>query len=57
LAELFQRKPGSAQVHIELIEQETGSRLTMDPQVTIRPDRDFLESLEKICGKGSYQIV
>ncbi len=57
LAELFQRKPGSARVHIELIEQETGARLTMDPQITIRPDRDFLESLEKICGKGSYQII
>ncbi len=56
LAELFERKPGAAHVRLELIE-ENGSRMTLDPPVTVRPDRDFVESVEKICGKGSCQII
>ena len=56
LAELFQRKPGEAQVRLELIEAD-GRRLNVDPPNTVRPDRDFLESLEGICGKGCYQLI
>src|ERR1022692_2678012 len=56
LAELFQRKPGAAKVRLELLE-ETGRRLNLDPPTTVRPDREFLESLEKICGKGCYQLM
>ncbi len=56
LADLFQRKPGTAKVRLELVE-ETGRRLNLDPPATVRPDREFLESLEKICGKGCYQLI
>ena len=56
LAELFQSKPGDARVRLELIEED-GRRLNLDPPSTVRPDRDFLESLERICGKGCYQLI
>ena len=36
---------------------EDGRRLNFDPPSTVRPDREFLESLEKICGKGCYQLI
>ncbi len=56
LAELFQRKPGSARVRLELV-QENGFRLTLEAEATVRPDREFLETVEQICGKGSYTLV
>jgi DNA polymerase-3 subunit alpha len=56
LAELFQRKPGAARIRLELV-YEDGRRLNFDPPATVRPDREFLVSLEKICGKGSYQLI
>jgi DNA polymerase-3 subunit alpha len=56
LADLFQRKPGAAKVRFELVE-ETGRRLNLDPPTTVRPDREFLEAIEKICGKGCYQLI
>jgi DNA polymerase-3 subunit alpha len=56
LADLFQRKPGAAKVRFELVE-ETGRRVNLDPPTTVRPDREFLESIEKICGKGCYQLI
>jgi len=56
LADLFQRKPGAAKIRLELVE-ETGRRLNLDPPTTVLPDREFLESLEKICGKGCYQVI
>jgi len=56
LAELFNSKPGDAKVRFELIEED-GRRFNLDPPVQVRPDRDFLDSLEKICGKGCYQVM
>ncbi len=56
LAELFSRKPGPARVRLELI-QENEFRVTLEPEATVRADREFLDAVERICGKGSYKII
>ncbi len=56
LAELFQRKPGQATVRLEII-REGNFRVTLEPTLKVRPDKEFLTEVETICGKGSVIVI
>ncbi len=56
LAELFQRKPGPANVRLELI-REGDFRVTLEPRAKVRPDKEFLAEVEAICGRGSVIVI
>ena len=56
LADLFQRKPGRSNVRLEII-REGEFRLTLEPPMKVRPDKEFLGEVEAICGKGSVVVI
>ena len=56
LAEVFQRKPGRANVRLQ-ITREGDFRVTLEPAMKVRPDKEFLAEVEAICGKGSVVVI
>ncbi len=56
LADLFQRKPGRANVRLEII-REGDFRVTLEPTLKVRPDKEFLSAVETICGKGAVVVI
>ncbi len=56
LIELFQRKPGETQVRFRL-EQARDFSVILDVPAKVRPDREFREAVEKICGAESIEVL
>jgi DNA polymerase-3 subunit alpha len=56
LRELFDRKRGDTEVHL-LVEKPKQYIATMPLEVRIRPDKEFLAELAKLCGDDAYQVI
>ncbi len=56
LAELFQRKPGQANVRLEIV-REGDFSLTLEPAAKVCPDKEFLAQVEAICGKDAVILI
>ncbi len=56
LQSLFARKPGDAQVRLKL-EKPRDFTVTMDISARIRPDREFRQEIERICGPESFEVM
>ncbi len=56
LHELFQRKPGAAQVRLRL-ESPRDFSLILDVTERVRPDREFRKAVEAICGAESLEVL
>ncbi|MSV29420.1 MAG: DNA polymerase III subunit alpha [Bryobacterales bacterium] len=56
LIELFQRKPGETQVRFRL-EQARDFSVILDVPAKVRPDREFREAVEKICGAEAIEVL
>ena len=56
LIDLFQRKPGETQVRFRL-EQARDFSVILDVPVKVRPDREFREAVEKICGAEAIEVL
>jgi DNA polymerase-3 subunit alpha len=56
LQELFQKKPGETEVRFRL-ELPRDFSVILDVPVKVRPDREFREALEKICGADAIEVL
>jgi DNA polymerase-3 subunit alpha len=56
LNELFGRKHGSTEVRLRL-EKPRDFSVVMDVASKVRPDREFLAELERICGPESLEVL
>ncbi len=56
LSELFQKKPGETAVRLRL-ENPRDFSLLLDITQKVRPDREFKEALERICGTEAYEVL
>ena len=55
-AKLFQQKPGETQVRFRL-ELPRDFSVILDVPAKVRPDREFKEALEKICGPDAIEVL
>jgi DNA polymerase-3 subunit alpha len=56
LDELFRNKPGETEVRFRL-ELPRDFSVILDVPVKVRPDREFKEALERICGADSIEVL
>ena len=56
LQELFQKKPGETEVRFRL-ELPREFSVILDVPAKVRPDREFKEALEKICGADAIEVL
>jgi DNA polymerase III subunit alpha len=56
LRDLFARKPGPASVRLRLDNPRDFS-VILDIAVKVRPDREFRQEVEKICGPECYEVL
>jgi len=56
LAELFQRKPGDAQVRLRL-EKPRDFAVILDIDAKVRPDKEFRAEIERLCGPDSLEVL
>ncbi len=56
LARLFQRKPGPTEVRLRL-ERPRDFSLILDITQKVRPDREFRDEVERLCGPDSLEIL
>ena len=56
LSALFVRKPGKAQIRLRL-EKPNDFAMTLDVATTVRPDREFMAEVKRICGDESLEIM
>ena len=56
LHELFERKPGNAQVRLKLESPRDFSAI-LDVAQKVRPDREFRKTVEEICGADSFEVL
>lgn len=56
LNQLFVRKSGATEVRLR-IEKPRDFSVIMDVSTKVRPDREFLAELEKICGPESVEVL
>ena len=56
LQKLFQEKPGETEVRFRL-ELPRDFSVILDVPVKVRPDREFREALEKICGADAMEVL
>jgi DNA polymerase-3 subunit alpha len=54
LSELVRRKPGSTSVRLRL-ESPSGFAVSLDIAEKVRPDREFREEIERLCGRHAYE--
>jgi len=54
LNDLFARKPGETSVRLRL-ESPRDFSLTLDITRKVKPDREFIREIERICGPDSYE--
>lgn len=56
LHELFDSKPGPCRVAFELV-QPDGSSATLQSDRRVRPDRQLVEEVQKMCGADAVQVL
>lgn len=56
LTQLFDRKQGEAQVRLRL-EKPRDFTLILDVASKVKPDREFVAEVERICGAQSYEVL
>jgi DNA polymerase-3 subunit alpha len=56
LHELFERKPGPTEVRLRL-EKSRDFSVILDVPVKVRPDKEFVSELARICGPESLEIL
>ena len=56
LTRLFQRKQGQAHVRLRL-EKPRDFSLILDVDSKVKPDKEFVSEVERICGPQSYEIL
>lgn len=56
LHELFQRKPGATSVRLK-IEKPKEFAVLLDVPNQVRPDKEFISEIERICGPECYEKV
>jgi len=56
LQELFESKPGPCRVAFELI-QADGSTAMLQSDRLVRPDRQLVEEVQKMCGEDAVQVL
>jgi DNA polymerase III subunit alpha len=56
LQQLFQQKPGDTEVRFRL-ELPRDFSVILDVPAKVRPDREFKEALEKICGPDAIEVL
>jgi len=56
LSALFSRKPGQAQIRLRL-EKTKDFAVTLDVATKVRPDREFIAEVKRICGDESLEIM
>ena len=56
LAELFQRKPGEAEVRLRL-EKPRDFSVILDITAKVRPDKEFRAEVERICGPEVLEVL
>jgi DNA polymerase-3 subunit alpha len=56
LHELFERKPGPAQVRLRL-EKPRDFSVILDVTSRVRPDKEFCAEIERICGPEALEIL
>jgi len=56
LWELFQKKPGEAEVRLRL-EKPRDFSVILDVAAKVRPDKEFRSEVERICGPESIEIL
>ena len=56
LHDLFERKPGNAQVRLRL-ESPKDFTVIMDVMERVRPDWEFRKMVEEICGAESFEVL
>jgi DNA polymerase III subunit alpha len=56
LQKLFQDKPGDTEVRFRL-ELPRDFSVILDVPAKVRPDREFKEALEKICGPDAIEVL
>lgn len=56
LARLFQRKPGSTEVRLQL-ERAGDFSVTLDIMQKVRADREFRQEIERICGPDALEVL
>ncbi|MCW5964830.1 MAG: DNA polymerase III subunit alpha [Bryobacterales bacterium] len=53
---LFTKKPGDTEVQL-VLEKQRDFIVTMLVETKVRPDREFLAELAKVCGEDAYQVI
>jgi len=56
LGELFRRKPGETSVRLRL-EKARDFSLLLDVSEKVRPDREFLAEVARLCGSEAYEVL
>jgi DNA polymerase-3 subunit alpha len=56
LQKLFQEKPGETEVRFRL-ELPRDFSVILDVPAKVRPDREFKQALEKICGPDAIEVL
>jgi DNA polymerase-3 subunit alpha len=56
LHKLFETKPGPTEVRLRL-EKPRDFAVTMDVALRVRPDKEFLAEVERLCGPDSVEIM
>ena len=56
LTRLFERKQGNANVRLRL-EKPRDFALTLDVDTKVKPDREFVAEVERICGPQSFEVL
>jgi DNA polymerase-3 subunit alpha len=56
LGELFRRKPGDTSVRLRL-EKPRDFSMLLDVPEKVRPDREFLAEIARLCGNEAYEIL
>ncbi len=56
LTRLFQRKQGQAHVRLRL-EKPRDFSLILDVDSKVKPDKEFVSEIERICGPQSYEVL
>ena len=56
LRDLFARKPGDTLVRLKLDAPRDFS-LTLDVPAKVRPDREFRQEVQQICGEGTLEVL
>jgi DNA polymerase-3 subunit alpha len=56
LIRLFEKKPGDTEVRLRL-EKPRDFQVLLDLPMKVRPDKEFLAEVERICGTDSFEVL